>query len=131
MFERRPGELGVVHADVGDHGDGRVDDVGGIPPTEQADLDHHHVDGDVGEPAERRGGDDLEVARPAADDALEVGDRRDLLGELVVGDRFEVAADAFVDPFEVRARVGADGQAAATRAAARSSAPSSPCRSCR
>ena len=48
--------------DVGDHGDLGVDDVGRVPPAEQADLDHGDVDGDVGEPAERGGGDRLEVA---------------------------------------------------------------------
>ena len=79
--ERRAGELGVVHADVGDDGDLGVDDVGGVPPTEQPDLDHVDVDGDVGEPAERGRGDDLEVARPHAGQDLEVGDGGDLLGE--------------------------------------------------
>ena len=112
MFERRPGELGVIHADVRDDGDRRIDDVGGIPPPEQADLDHHHVDGDVGEPPERGRGQDLEVPRPTPDDALEVGDRRDLFGQFLVGDRFEVAADPLVHPLEVRARVRAHRQAA-------------------
>ena len=37
-------------------GDLRVDDVGGVPPAEQADLDDGDVDGEVGEPAERRRG---------------------------------------------------------------------------
>ena len=32
----------------------RVDDVGRVPAAEQPDLDHRDVDGDVGEPAERR-----------------------------------------------------------------------------
>jgi hypothetical protein len=112
VFERRPGELGVVHPDVGDHRHGRVDDVGGVPPTEQPDLDHHHVDGDVGEPPERSRGHDLEVSGAHPDDRFEFGDRRHLLGELLVGDRFEVAADALVDPLEVRARVGAHGETA-------------------
>ena len=64
--QRRPGELVVVHADVGDDGDLRVDHVGRVPAPEQADLDHGDVDGDVGEPAERRRRARLEVARPHA-----------------------------------------------------------------
>ena len=87
-----------------------VDDVGGVPPAEQPDLDHRDVDGDVGEPAEGGGGARLEVARPDAGEPLEVGDRGDLLGELVVVDRLAVAGDALVDPLEVRAGVGADGE---------------------
>ena len=74
--QRRAGELGVVHADVGDDRDLRVDDVGGVPPAEQADLDHGDVDGDVGEPAERGGRDRLEVGRADTDRHFEVGDRR-------------------------------------------------------
>ena len=89
---RRPGELGVVHADVGDDGDLGVDDVGRVPPAEQADLDHRDVDGEVGEPAERRGGDGLEVRRAHAGEHLEIGDGGDLLGELLVADRLAVAA---------------------------------------
>ena len=50
--ERRAGELVVVHADVGDDGNLGVDHVGGVPATEQPDLDDGDVDGDVGEPAE-------------------------------------------------------------------------------
>ena len=71
----------------------RVDDVGGVAPAEQADLDDRHVDGDVGEPAERGGGHDLEVRRastPASTSS--VGDVADRLGQLVVGDRLAVAA---------------------------------------
>ena len=95
-------------ADVGDDGDLRVDDVGRIPPTEQADLDHGDVDGEVGEPAERGCGDGLEVDRPHAGEHLEIGDGRDLLGEVVVADRLAVAGHPLVDPLEVRAGVRAD-----------------------
>ena len=63
--QRRAGELVVVHADVGDDGDLGVDDVGGVPPPEQADLDDGDVDGDVGEPAERGRRARLEVASAA------------------------------------------------------------------
>ena len=109
--QRRPGELVVVHADVGDHGDLGVDDVGGVPPPEQADLDDGDVDGGVGEPAERGGRARLEVARPDAGQSLEVGDGGDLLGQVLVVDGHGVAGPALVDPLEVRAGVRADLQA--------------------
>ena len=79
-------------ADVGDDGDLRVAHVGRVPSAEQPDLDHGDVDGEVGEPAERGGGDRLEVRRPHAGEHLEVGDGGDLLGEVVVADRLAVAA---------------------------------------
>ena len=110
--ERRPGELGVVEPDVGDHRNLRVDDVRRVPAAEHPDLDHADVDGDVGEPAERRRGDRLEVRRAHAGDRLDVGDAGDLLGEVVVADRLAVAPDALVDPLEVRAGVRADREAA-------------------
>ena len=78
---RRTGELVVVHPDVGDHRDLRVDDVRRVPRAEQTDLDDRDVDRLVREPAERRSGDGLEVARADAGDDLEVGDRADLLAE--------------------------------------------------
>jgi hypothetical protein len=112
VLERRTGELHVVHPDVGDHGDGGVGDVGGIPPPEESDFDHHDVHGDVREPAERRGRHDLEVPRLSADDHGDVRNRGDLLGEVLVGDGFEVTTDPFVHPFEVWARVGPHGEAA-------------------
>ena len=87
-----------------------VDDVGGVPPPQQPDLDDHHVDGDVGEPPERRRRARLEVARTHAGEALEVGDGGDLLGELLVADRLAVAGQALVDPFEMWAGVRADRQ---------------------
>jgi hypothetical protein len=81
------------------------------PPTEQADLDDGDVDGRVGEPAERRRRARLEVRRAHAGEALEVGDRRDLLGERLVVDRHAVAGQALVDALEVGRRVRADLQA--------------------
>ncbi len=96
-----PGVLGVVDPDVGDHGNLRLADVGGVPPAEQAHLDDGDVDRDVGEPAERGGGDGFEVAGVHPRDGLEVCHRGHLLGELVVADRLAVAADALVEAFEV------------------------------
>ena len=96
----------------------RVDDVGGVEPTEQADLDHGDVDRDLGEPPERGGGHDLEPAGVDAGQLLDGGHVADRLGQVVVVDRLAVAGDALVDPLEVRAGVGADGEAV-TRPAAR------------
>ena len=103
-----------MHRDVG------VDDVGGVVATEQADLDHGHVDGD----ARRTSGSaaavsELEVAtgrRPAS--RLDRGDSADGGSpSCVVGDRLAVPGDALVDPLEVGAGVGADRQARARPAA--------------
>jgi hypothetical protein len=101
----------VVHPDVGDGGDLGVDDVGGVPHPEHADLDHADVDGRVGEPPEGGRRARLEVRRSHADHSLEVGDGGDLLGERLVVDRLGVASDPLVDPLEVGARVRADLQA--------------------
>ena len=80
-----------------------------VPPT--PDLDDGDVDGDVGEPHERGRGEDLEVARPVGQVALDARDSGEQVGEVVVADRLVVPGEALVDPLEVRARVGADRQA--------------------
>ena len=67
------GPVGVVPTDVGDHGDEAVGHVGGVVPTEEADLDHGDIDGLLGEPGERGGGDQLEPGRLALDERLERG----------------------------------------------------------
>ena len=66
---------------------GGVGHVGGVVATEQPDLDHGHVDRDLGEPGERRGGAQLEVGRRHAGQHLELGDLRQHRGEVVVADR--------------------------------------------
>ena len=43
-LERRAEHVGVVEADVGQHGDVAVHDVGAVPRAAQPDLDHHGVD---------------------------------------------------------------------------------------
>ena len=90
-----------------------VGHVGGVVAAEQADLDDGDVDREVGEPAEGGGGEDLEVATGRTPgQVLDRGDRADLLAELVVVDRLAVPHQPLVDPLEVRARVGADREAA-------------------
>ena len=67
--------LDVVELHVGDDRDPAVDHVGGVPRAAEPDLDHRDVDRDVGEPLERGGVDDLEVAGPVREELLDVGDR--------------------------------------------------------
>ena len=66
-----PMPVGVVGADVGEHGHPGVAHVGGVVATEQPHLHHGHVDGQLGEPAERRGREQLEVRRPLVEHGLE------------------------------------------------------------
>ncbi len=106
-----PRQVGVVLADVGDDRDVAVDHVGRVEQAEQAHLDDGHIDGDLGEPGERRRGEQLEVGRLHPRERTERGDLADDLAEGVVADRFEVPLEAFVDALEMRARVGADGEA--------------------
>ncbi len=54
--------VGVVDADRRDDGDGRIDNIGGVPATAHADLDDRHVDRGVGERRERHRRHDLELA---------------------------------------------------------------------
>ena len=110
MRQRRAGELEVVHADVGDDGDAGIGDVRRVPSPEQADFEDDDIDGDIGEPAERASGDDVEVARLDAGDERQIDDGGDLLGQVLVGDRFVVATDPFVDALEVRAGERPDRQ---------------------
>ena len=56
----------MVDADRGDHRDGGVDDVGGVPPTAHPDLDDGDVDRGIGECGEGHRGDDLELAHRRA-----------------------------------------------------------------
>ena len=77
VLQRRAGELRVVQGDVRDDGDVGPHHVRGVPPSEHAHLDDCHVDGHVGEVAERGGGHDLEVAGADAGDHLRVGHGRD------------------------------------------------------
>ena len=73
--------VGVVPADVGDDRDDPVGDVGGVVPPEHPDLDDGDVDGDVGEPRERRCSQQLEVTRRVLEQWLDLGQLADDLGE--------------------------------------------------
>ena len=107
----RAGEIGVIQPDVGDHGNGRVDDVGRVPSSQQSDLDHGHVDGDVCEVPKGHGSRDLEERGPHAHEQFQIGDGPHRRGEVLVGDGLGVDRDPLVDPLQVRAGVRADAQA--------------------
>ncbi len=106
-------------------------DVRRVAPAEQPDLDDDDVDGDVGEPAERRRRQDLEVGRLDAGQRLGVGHAADRLGELVVVDRLAVHGDALVDPLRGAGWCRCRRSGRAPRAGGSRSGRSSPCRSCR
>ena len=131
--QRRAGVLEVVEPDVGHDRDLAVDDVGGVPPPEQADLDHHHVDGDVGEPAEGGRG-----RRSRSSVGSHAGQRprgrrwpRSARRSSSSSIGSPLRVDALVDPLQVGAGVGADGQALGHEQPGERSGRSSPCRSCR
>ena len=63
----------MVVADVGEDGDLAIDDVGGVPSTEQPDLDDGGRYGLVGEPPERGGRQRLEVGRLVLEQRLHGG----------------------------------------------------------
>ncbi len=79
-------QLHVVEVDVRDHRDSTVDDVRGVPPSAEPDLDDGSLDGFVGEPAKRRRRHELEPGGPRADEHLQLGQRGQLGGKGVVGD---------------------------------------------
>ena len=104
--------LDVVDADVRDRGDAPGGDVGRVPTAADTDLDDGGVDRDVGEPPVGDPGEDLEVARCLGEMRLDRRDEGQQLVEGLVVDLVLVPGDPLVDPLEVRARVGTDGQSA-------------------
>ncbi len=106
--------IGVVQADRGDHGDGRVDDVGRVPAAAHADLDHGHVHRGVREGRVGHSGEHLEEGQPVllgSVDHLHV--RLDVvvrLDEPLGGDRRPVEADPLGDRLHVRAGVAPGAQ---------------------
>ncbi len=93
----------MIHADGRDHArQRRVDDVGGVKPPAETDLEQHHIGRMLREQAERRHGLDFEQGdRRARIDALALFERD---GEFVIADEdaaTDVAeAEAFVDPYQ-------------------------------
>ena len=71
---RRADDLLMVEAHVRHHGHLRVGDVGRVPATAESHLHYRNVDRDVGEPAERGGGEDLESGRRLVESQLELCD---------------------------------------------------------
>ncbi len=108
-------EFLVVDRNRRDHrGQRMFDDVGGVEPAAETDLEQDHVGRIAGEEEKSGGRGDLEMGdRPVVVDALDLDQR---VGELVVVDEAAAAsfgdADALVKPDEMRRRVDMD---AATR----------------
>lgn len=97
-----PEIVGVVQADGRDDHHRGVDDVGGVPPAAEADLDDGDVDRRVGERRKRHRGDDLELAHARAAGRLGL-----LVDEFDEGFQFAVRLDV-----EGRAdRLAVDGDA--------------------
>ena len=100
----------MVDADRGDHRDGRIDHVGGVPASAETDLDHPHVDRGIGERGERHRGEHLELAhRRAAGRLRLLVDHLDERLELGVGrhvcrwaDRLSVDRDALDRRLQMR-----------------------------
>ena len=56
----------MLEPDVGEHGDARVDDVGGVVAAAEPGLEHRHVDAGRLELAERGGRQQLELRHDVA-----------------------------------------------------------------
>ncbi len=89
-------EFDVVEADVGDDGDERLDDVGGVEAAAESDFEDGDVDVLLGVEAEGDGGEELEEAGRVGEFAGgdEFGgagvDEREEAGEVVVGNLGEL-----------------------------------------
>ena len=64
--DRRAEPAGVLEPDVGEHGDARVEHVGGVPAPAQARLDDRDLDLAARELVERGGGQQLELRHALA-----------------------------------------------------------------
>ena len=107
----RPEVVHMVDRDVGDHGHAGLERVGRVPRAAESDLHDGDVDREVREPRVRRRGQHLEVRRMQVECVLDDRDGAQQVVELVVGDGHPLIRDAFVDVFQMRARVRTDGEA--------------------
>ena len=101
----------MVDRDVGDHGHTGLERVGRVPRAAESHLDDGDVDREVREPRVRRRGQHLEVRRMQVECVLDDRDGAQQVVELVVGDGNPLIRDAFVDVFQMRARVRTDREA--------------------
>ena len=60
LSKRMPEQVGVIHADIGDNTQYRLDNIGGIQQPSQADFDHGYIHVLLHQPAERHSRGDLE-----------------------------------------------------------------------
>ena len=109
-FACGPEQLDMVDRDVRHHRNACRQAVRRVPGTAQTDLDDRDVDGEIGEPAVRARGEDVEPRRVDPELAFDDRDRAQQPVELLVGDRFALVHDPLVDALEVRARERPDRQ---------------------
>ena len=108
---------------------GALDDIGGVEPAAEADLDDAGVGGRAGEGEEGGGGGRLEEADLHALGRVErLGEQG---GERVVLDQPAGEADALVEADQVRAGIDVGGRAPPPRSRRAGRRRSSPCRWCR
>ena len=105
------GEVRVVAADAGHDRHLGTDHVGRVVAAQQTDLDHSDVDRRLGEPAQRRGGHQLEPGGPHRQERLDRADPVEHLRQRLVVDRLTVTTEAFVDPLQMGAGGAADAEA--------------------
>ena len=109
--------LGVVEGDVGDDGEERIDDVGGVEAAAHADFEDSDLDFGLGKVEKGHGGQDFEEAGelrslPSATSCLRgIVDAEVDGGEGIVGDFGAIDADALVGAREMRRGVEAGAQA--------------------
>ena len=115
-------DLRVGEGDAGDRGDLGRDDIGGVEPAAEADLDDGDVHGLLGEVEQAHRGSEFKeggLAGLVGQIGRGVGDALRGSREVGVRDDARVDSDALADVDQVRAGVDADGVAARFEAAGR------------
>ena len=124
LFARDEGDgvaepLHVVERDVGDDGEQRLDDVGGVETAAHAHFEDGEIDLRLGEGFEGDRGQHFEVARVCGEASIgdqaagTVVDAEVEPGKVLVADGRTVDANALVDALEMRRGVEADAVASA------------------
>ena len=103
----------MVEANGANHGDVRIDDVGGIQPSAQAHLEHGHIDHGAVKQVERR--QRVVFEKRERDVAANRIDALERFDEARIAGFHAVDADAFVVAREVRRGEAATAQAGGTQ----------------
>ena len=97
----------VVQADGRDHAQLRVDDVGGVQTTAQADFDHRHVHVLLAEVVERHSSDALKEAQRRGKRLLNLVDLLQVANHVLLGNHLPVDGDALTETGNVGRNVHA------------------------